>query len=131
MPDILVEPDETAAALRQYVRDNPAVRKDAYEYEDTDPVQGACYLLAEAYFHAAGGQDSFDVYRLDWSEVDPAYDGAHWFLRRSDDGAIVDLSLSTPDDGADWDQARHRAFITGYTPSNRTQTALQAVGLHS
>ena len=131
MADVLVEPDDTAARLRDYVRENPSVRKDEYDYDDVDPVQGACYLLAEAYFHATGGRETYDVYRLDWGAVDPAYEGAHWFLRRSDDGVIVDLSLSTPDDGVDvpWDQARHRAFITGYTPSNRAARLLTALNL--
>jgi hypothetical protein len=45
--------------------------------------------------------------------------------------AVIDLSLPAPKDGVDvpWNQARHRAFLTGYTPSNRTQSALEAVGL--
>ena len=36
-------------------------------------------------------------------------------------------------DGVDvpWTQARHRAFITGYTPSNRTRRTLEALGLES
>jgi hypothetical protein len=55
MPDVLIEPDDTAARLRDYVRENPSVRKDEYDHDDVDPIQGACYLLAEAYFHAAGG----------------------------------------------------------------------------
>ncbi|SNZ18153.1 hypothetical protein SAMN06269185_3264 [Natronoarchaeum philippinense] len=133
MTNVFVEPDDTAAQLREYVRSNPGVRKDEYDYDDVDPVEGACYLLAEAYFHATSGRDAFDVYRLDWSEVSPDYEGAHWFLRRTADDIVVDLSLPTPEDGVDvpWDVARHRAFITGYTPSNRTQTALSALGLES
>ena len=131
MSEILVEPDTTAAQLRQFVRDNPSVRKDQYDYDDdVDPVQGACYLLNEAFFHATGDRDTYDVYRLDWSDVDERLEGAHWFLR-DDTDAVIDLSLPAPMDGVDvpWNQARHRAFITGYTPSNRTQRALEALGL--
>ncbi|RLM81305.1 hypothetical protein DVK05_09925 [Halorubrum sp. Atlit-8R] len=129
MTDILVEPDDTATRLRDYVREHPSVRKDEYDYDDVDPVQGACYLLAEAYFHATGDRETYDVHRLDWGDVDPAYEGAHWFLRDGD--TVIDLSLPAPDAGADvpWDQARHRAFITGYTPSNRTKRALEALGI--
>ena len=132
MTEILVEPDTTAAQLRQFVRDNPSVRKDQYDHgPDVDPVQGACYLLNEAFFHATGDRDTLDVYRLDWSDVDPANEGAHWFLR-DDTDAVIDLSLPAPMDGVDvpWNQARHRAFLTGYnTPSNRTRRALEALGL--
>jgi hypothetical protein len=128
MTDIRVAPDRTARRLRAYIRANPDVRKAEYDHYD-DPVEGACYVLAEAYFHARGGADSgLDVYRLDWGDIYEDADGAHWFLR--DDGTIVDLSLPEPADGADvpWDAARRRAFITGYSqPSNRTERVLEAV----
>ena len=66
MTEILVEPDTTAARLRRYVRDNPSVRKSEYDYDDdVDPVQGACYLLAEAYFHATGDRDTDDELALE------------------------------------------------------------------
>jgi len=130
MTEVLVNPDDTAAQLRDYVRAHPDVRKDRYAGHD-DPIMGACYVLAEAYFHAQGGEDSaLEVYRLGWDDVDPSYEGSHWFLRRDDD-TVIDLSLPTPADGDDvpWDVAKHRAFITGYTPSNRTQRVLAALDL--
>lgn len=126
-PRVLVEPDDDARRLREYVREHPNVRKDEYAGYD-DPIEGACYVLAEAYFHLQGGTDSgFEVYRLDWGDIYDDADGAHWFLRDGDD--VVDLSLPTPDDGADvpWKAARRRAFITGYTPSNRTERVLEAL----
>lgn len=129
MTEILAEPNDTAHQLREYIRDHPEGRKDGYAV-DGDPVQGACYVLAEAYFHAQGGTDSgLEVYRLDWGDVYDNATGAHWFLR--DDETVIDLSLPTPADGQDvpWDVARHRAFITGYTPSNRTQNVLEALDL--
>lgn len=130
MPEIVVEPDATARQLREYVRAHPDVRKDEYSGYD-DPVEGACYVLAEAYFHAQGGEESdLKVYRLGWDDVYDDADGAHWFLRRDD--TIIDLSLPTPDhgDNVPWDVARHRAFITGYSrPSNRTQRVLDATSL--
>lgn len=130
MSDIAVEPDTTARQLREYVRNNPDIRKDEYDHYD-DPVEGACYVLSEAYFHAMGGDEDndLDVYRLDWGDVYDDADGAHWFLRR--DGTVVDLSLPTSAHGDDvpWDAATRRAFITGYTPSNRTQRVLTALDL--
>ena len=126
--NIVVEPDDDARRLREYVRAHPGVRKDEYNHYD-DPIEGACYVLAEAYFHLRGGTDSpLDVYRLDWADVyDMGGEGAHWFLRDGDD--IVDLSLPTPEHGHQipWDEARHRAFITGYEPSNRTARVLEAL----
>jgi len=130
MAEVLVAPDDIAKQLRQHVRDNPDLRKEDYR-TDSDPITGACYVLAEAYFHAQDGTDSgLEVYRLDWADVDDSYRGAHWFLQ-DEAKAIVDLSLPTPADGDDipWDVARHRAFITGYTPSNRTQRVLEALNL--
>ena len=128
MTTVLVEPDDDARRLREYVRAHPDVRKDRYaEYDD--PIEGACYVLAEAYFHLRGGTDSpFDVYRLDWAAVYEGAEGAHWFLRDGDD--VVDLSLPDASDGdhVPWGEARHRAFITGYEPSNRTERVLEAIG---
>ncbi|EMA17195.1 hypothetical protein [Haloarcula amylolytica] len=50
---------------------------------------------------------------------------------KAEGDTVVDLSLPTPSDGDDvpWDDARRRAFITGYTPSNRAQRVLTALGL--
>lgn len=127
MTDVVVQPDETASRLRSYVRDHPDVRKARFQ-DHTDPIQGACYVLAEAYFHAKGGMESgLDVYRLDWGDVDEGADSSHWFLR--DGSTVIDLSLPTPSDGANipWDVAQRRAFITGYTPSNRAQRLLAAL----
>jgi len=124
---LLVEPDDDARRLREYIREHPDVRKDRYADYD-DPVEGACYVLAEAYFHCRGGTDSpFDVYRLDWGDIYDDADGAHWFLR--DGETVVDLSLPTPADGrhVPWERARRRAFITGYDPSNRTEQVLDAI----
>lgn len=129
MTDVLVEPDDTARDLREYIREHPDVRTDQYQTTG-DPIQGACYVLAEAYFHARGGTNSdLDVYRLDWGDVSDDGAGAHWFLREGD--TVIDLSLPTPahGDGVPWDQARHRAFITGYTPSNRTHRVLDALDI--
>ncbi|QLH82475.1 hypothetical protein [Halosimplex pelagicum] len=127
MTEVLVEPDDTALELRQFVRDNPDVRHEDYRDAD-DPVREACYVLAEAYFHAMGGTDSgLDIYCLSWSDVDPDYEGTHWFLRDGD--AVVDLSLPDPSAGetVPWGSATRRAFITGYEPSNRCERALNAL----
>jgi len=128
-PEIVAEPDPVARQLRECVRENPDVRHEDYRHAD-DPITEACYVLSEAYFHAQGGEDSgLDVYRLDWGEIYDDADSSHWFLR--DGETIIDLSLPSPEDGSNvpWSQARHRAFITGYTPSNRAERLLEEAGL--
>jgi len=125
--DVVVEPDETAEQLRSYVRDHPDIVKGQYDHGD-DPILGACYVLAEAYFHTQGGTESgLDIYCLSWNDVDERYEGTHWFLR--DDETVIDLSLPTPSDGdgVPWEMARRRAFITGYDPSARTERVLETI----
>lgn len=130
MTEILVEPDDIAKQLREYVREHPDVCKEEYRNEE-DPIQGACYVLSEAYFHANGGTDSgLEVYRIGWDDVYADGAGAHWFLRDEAD-RVIDLSLPTPAYGQDvpWNEARHRAFITGYSPSKRCEHVLDALDI--
>jgi hypothetical protein len=127
---VLVEPDETAARIREYVRANPDLVHDDYA-DVADPLEGACYVLSESYFHASGGTDSdLDIYCLSWQDVDPAYEGTHWYLRRRD-GPWVDLGLPERGDaeGVPFDAGTRRAFITGYEPSQRTERVLDALGI--
>jgi len=127
MPTVKIKPDETARQLREYVRDHPEVRHEDYR-ECENPVQESCYVLSEAYFHLQGGTDSgLDIYCLSWSDVNPRYEGTHWFLRDGD--TVIDLSLPSPSAGDDipWGIARRRAFITGYEPSTRTERVMEGV----
>lgn len=127
MVTVYVKPDGVAQQIREYIRDHPDIRKDEYANPDA-ALHGSCYVAAEAYWHADGAEDSdLDVCCLSWSDIDPSYEGTHWFLRNGDD--IVDLSLPTPSDGDDvpWDAARTRVFITGYEASQRAQTILEAI----
>lgn len=129
MTEVRVAPDDTAERLREYVRTHPEVRHPDYR-DCVNPVRESCYVLSEAYFHAQGGQDSgLDIYCLSWADVDPDYDGTHWFLRDGD--TVIDLSLPSPaaGEGVPWDTARRRAFITGYEPSNRTERVLAALDI--
>jgi len=127
MTEVVAEPDETARALREYVREHPEVRHE--DYRDSDnPVRESCYVLSEAYYHLQGGQESgLDIYCLSWPDVDDDLEGTHWFLRDAE--IVIDLSLPDPShgDGVPWDVARRRAFITGYEPSNRTERVLEVI----
>lgn len=130
-PNVIVEPDETAAEIRNYLRQHPELRKDEYDGRE-HTVDGLCYVAAESYFHAMGGTDSgLDIYCLSWSDVDPSYSGTHWYLRRSDSGVWVDVGLEDPSDAEDipFESGTRRAFITGYEPSQRSVTVLDSVGV--
>ena len=126
--DVQMEPDDTAAQLRQYVRDHPDVIYDEYQYDDGLSLNGACYALSESYFHAKGGTDSgLTIHCLSWSDV--GGDGTHWFLK--DNGTVLDLGLDrlAQAESIPYDVATRRAFITGYEPSNRCERVLNALGI--
>jgi hypothetical protein len=122
---IFVEPDETAAEIRQWLREHPEIAKDKYHAE-RGSVEGHCYVASEAYFYADGGEDSdLEVYCLSHEQ------GTHWFLKNPERGEILDLSIEAPEDGEHipYEQATHRAFITGYEPSQRAITINEALDL--
>ena len=134
-PTVRIVPDATASRLRTYVRRNPDVVHDDYEdAAEEDPIEGACYTLAECYFHASGGQDSdLDIYCLSWSDVDGVddeNDRTHWYLKRRG-GPWIDLGLPTPEDADNvpFDVGRRRAFLTGYEPSNKCERVLDDLGI--
>ncbi len=130
---VLVEPDATAARIREYLRENQDLRDGRYNGRE-GTVDGLCYPAAEAYYHAKGGREETDlrIYCLSWSDVDPEYDGTHWYLRDGEDGPWIDLGLEDRTDaaGIPYAEGRHRSFMTGYdTPSKRTQRILEDLGL--
>jgi len=126
--NVLIEPDDTATRLRQYVRENPDIIYDEYQYEDGLSLNGACYVLSESYFHAQGGTDSgLTIHCLSWSDV--GGDGTHWFLK--DDETVVDLGLDEREQAANipYDVGTRRAFITGYEPSERCERVLSTLDI--
>ncbi len=111
------------------------VHDDYADAAEDDPLEGACYALAEAYYHAQGGQDSdLDIYCLSWSDVEGVPDdesSTHWYLRRGEDGPWIDLGLPerSDADGVPFAVGRRRAFLTGYEPSERCRRVLDALGI--
>lgn len=129
--DVTIEPDETARSIREYVLANPDLIYDEYE-SPPDSLNGGCYALSEAYFHARGGTTSaLDIYCLSWSDVDPELVGTHWYLRDIDLNEWVDLGLDRIEEAADipFEQGTRRAFLTGYVPSARANEILEALGI--
>lgn len=115
---IVVEPDDTAKAIRDYLRGHPEIAKGKYHAEP-GKVYGHCYVASEAYYHLT--DDDPAIYCLSYDEG-----GTHWFLTRDDDRTVIDLSIEHPSDGLgiSYADAQRRAFITGYDPSKRTQTVM-------
>lgn len=117
---VLIEPDEAALEIREWLREHPGIAEDKYEAE-SGSVYGHCYVASEAYFYANGGEDSdLDIYCLSWDTVDPSFDGTHWYLKGSD---WIDLAIEGYNDATDipFERGRRRAFITGYEPSKRAE----------
>lgn len=127
---VLVTPDEPAAAIRDFVRENPDIRKGKYAVDDRDPLAGACYPAAEAYYHLNDCEP--EVYCLSWDDVlDQPSDATHWYLREPDgDRQFIDITLELmpPVDIPPLAEGTHRGFITGDEPSKRARRIIEAVG---
>lgn len=125
--DVAIEPDEDAAAIREFLREHPELQKDEYDTGDADPLLGLCYPAAEAYYHVRGCE--LDVYCLSWRDVDEEYDGTHWYLRDPDAGVWIDLGLpESTEEFPPFEAGTRRGFITGDEPSSRAQRVLAAIG---
>ncbi len=121
---VLVEPDETAARIRSWLRQHPEIAKDKYDAEKGS-VEGHCYLASELFFYANGGEDSeLNIHCLSWDNGD-----THWYL--SNDIVYLDLSIPTMRQAIQipHEKGRTRAFLTGYEPSQRAETVNDALGL--
>lgn len=126
---VFVVPDETAAAIRDYLREHPELVDDRYSdhVDDESALQALCYPAAEAYYHLNGCEH--EIYCLSWSDVDDDLDGTHWYLRTPDRERWIDLTLPLmpPVDLPPFEQGTHRGFITGDQPSERAQQVIDAV----
>lgn len=127
---VLVEPDAEAMAIRDYAREHPDIQKARYRSDrpDEDPLTGACYPVAEAYYHLQDCEP--EVYCLSWSDIDESLSGTHWYLREPDgERRWIDLSLRLmpPVDLPPFREGTHRGFITGDRPSKRAEKILAAV----
>lgn len=127
---VLVVPDQDAAAIRGYLRDHPELRKQEYSTARTesDPLLGLCYPAAEAYYHL--NDCDLEVYCLSWTDVDDDLEGTHWYLREpAGERRWIDLALPLmpPVDLPPFEEGTHRGFMTGDEPSNRAQQVLEGL----
>lgn len=125
---VSVIPDEEALMIREYLRESPELLHTEYKEESSTPLEGLCYPAAEAYYHVMDCE--LDVYCLSWSDVDPEADGTHWYLRDSDSGEFIDLSLPAGqvEELPPFEAGRRRGFMTGDSPSKRTAQVLSSLG---
>lgn len=120
-PEVVIEPDETAKRIREWLRDHPELKKSQYETEDERSLGGHCYVASEAYYHARGGKDSgLGIYCLSWDDG-----GTHWYLRDGD--TFVDLTVENPD-GVPYYEGNKRGFLTS-GPSKRARKVLDALNI--
>ena len=87
------------------------------------PLNGLCYVLAEALWHLYPGR--FTIWRIDWEGG-----GTHWFLTDTDNTVIDLLSYNgTPFcTDEEYDTARGAAFLP-QTPSKRAKVLAERAGL--
>lgn len=108
-------------AIQTELRESPDLLKPEYrEREDRHPLEGHCYVAAEAYFHAVGGYDSeYTVHRI-------SHEGeTHWFLRDGE-GTVVDPTATQFETPVPYDESTKTGFLTR-TPSKRAQQVLDAL----
>lgn len=130
--DVAVEPDQNAARIREFARQNPDLREGPYDGPE-NTVYGHCYHVNEAYWNAAGGKDAdLGIYCLSWKDIyDHVDGGTHWYLRDEKTGQWIDLGIEQPTDGATtpYEHGRKRAWMYGYDPADRTERILEALNL--
>lgn len=77
-----------------------------------NPMEGHCYIAAEAAYHLLGGAPA------GWTPINLHHEGGpHWALRHAD-GTIVDPTADQFDAPPDYTRARGRGFLTR-KPSRR------------
>ena len=119
---VLVQPDDTAARIRDHLRDRHDLVPEEYQGRSENPLQSLCYVAAEAYYYARGKPDELNPKRLEWPDG-----SSHWFLQNGE--YVIDLSLPEPDPWLPVDDAEGRMFPSHPYPSNRTMDVLESLDL--
>lgn len=119
---VVVEPDETAARIRDHLRQRPDLVPDEYHDDGQNPLSSLCYVAAEAYYYACGKPDDLSPQRIEWPDG-----SSHWFLKNGE--TVIDLSLPHPDPWLPIDDAKGRMFPSHPYPSNRTKDVLERLEL--
>lgn len=125
------QPDQTAAAIREFLAGND-------EFLDADPkpltheLAGHCYVASEAYYHLHDGQTEWTPQHVEvkWTHGTTKCKTPHWFLQSKSGDRVVDLSAEQFEfRGIDvpYESARGRGFVPP-TPSKRAKEVIEVVG---
>lgn len=123
---VLVEPDKTAAEIRDVCHDWREIVPDNYEVPENERALSVlCYAVSEAYYFAMDKPDHLTPERKSHEA------GTHWYLRR-DDGAVIDLTLRTDREYVyEWyDDGAGSGFLSHPAPANRTAKVLDEIGVN-
>jgi len=113
-----VTPHEALVAVRGALTDD--LRRPPWR-GSTCPVEGHCYVAAEALYHLLGGAGA------GWTPAQMAHEGGpHWYLRHRD-GRVLDPTAEQFDTPPDYARGRGRGFLTR-EPSRRARIVLERVG---
>ena len=88
-------------------------------YDPSNPMQGHCYVAAEAAYHLLGGRE------YGWTPcvANLGNNETHWWLV-NEDGTICDPTWDQFPGPFDYSIGKRTGFLTRY-PSKRAQTVIQ------
>lgn len=130
MSHVEIEPDRTAARIRDFLRNNDSMLKGERETYVDHPLGGHCYVASEAYYHLLNDREAWrpESIAVEWDKNGIHGSMTHWFLRH-DSGKVVDLTAEqfdvlpvTPM----YEGGVGRGFVPP-SPSNRAQETMAAV----
>jgi hypothetical protein len=116
--------EKVQAALERDLREGEQLKRPC-DRGDESSLDGYCAVAAAAYFFLAGGRAS----GLQPMQLTHA-GGSHWWLERTSDGAVIDLTVRPNERSSyPYHRGRRRAFMQhGYQrPSQRVRALMQRV----
>jgi len=131
MTFIHTEPDETAAAIRDYLWNNDDLLKSDYKSYLQHPLAGYCYIASECWYHLQDSQEAWTPHWLsvEWEMENLTASMTHWYLVHDESQKVVDLTAEQ------FDAAPVRPQYSGGTgsgfqtvePSERAQTVIEEI----
>jgi 8-oxo-dGTP pyrophosphatase MutT (NUDIX family)/GNAT superfamily N-acetyltransferase len=93
--------------------------RDRFAGPKRHPLQGHCYVAAEALYHLINGKDT------GWQpHVITHEDDRHWYLRHRATGKVLDPTAEQFEKPVPYEHGRAIGFLTGDRPSRRAQEVI-------
>lgn len=131
--DVQIEPDDTAAAIRDHLSNNSELLKDDYKNYLQHPLAGHCYVASEAYYRSLPAEEREALtphsMALEWLEDSKVKSMTHWCLIDRGTNRVIDLTADQFDVTStepDYEWATGRGFVPP-SPSERSQRVLEAI----